>query len=326
MGIHSHTIRGSFVRTRPLVALSLAAASALLLAGCAGSADPDASGSPTASPAADLCDAAAPSGAASEAVTVEGDFNTQPTVTFDAPLDITSIERTVVTEGEGEPIVNGDFVTLSLTALDAQSGDVLGTLGYDTAMQPQQISSVSPLGQLVGCATPGTRVVATLPATDSSEAQVYVVDVVAATPESEWCTVQPFESDVPTVEFADDNPTITIPGVEAPDGVRVEVLKEGDGDEVGAGDTVEVNYEGVKWSDGTVFDSSYDRGEATSFSTDGVVIGFKRALEGQKVGSQVLVSMAPSCAYGEVGSSSSELAGETLVFVIDIIGTTPAEQ
>lgn len=315
-----------FVRTRPLVALSLAAASALLLAGCSGSPDPATTESPTAEPAANLCEAAAPAGAASDAVTVEGEFNTQPSVTFTAPLEVTAVERTVVTEGDGAPIENGDYVTLSLTALDASTGEVLGTLGYDTAMQPQQISSVSPLGELVGCATPGTRVVAALPASDSSAAQVYVVDVVSATPESEWCAVEPFESDVPTVAFSDDNPTITVPSVEPPSGVRVEVLEEGGGEEVGAGDTVEVNYEGVTWADGTVFDSSYDRGEATEFPTDGVVVGFKRALEGQKVGSQVLVSMSPACAYGEAGSSGSELAGQTLVFVIDILGTAATEQ
>ena len=81
-----------------------------------------------------------------------------------------------------------------------------------------------------------------------------------------------------------------------------------------------VDYTGVKWSDGTVFDSSWEKGQPATFSTDGVVLGFKRALEGQTVGSQLLVSMPPMCAYGDA-SSGHALGGETLVFAIEIIST-----
>ena len=64
------------------------------------------------------------------------------------------------------------------------------------------------------------------------------------------------------------------------------------------GDTVLVHYTGVKWSDGTVFDSSWERGAPASFATTGVVEGFKQALEGQTVGSQVLVVIPPEFGYG----------------------------
>jgi peptidylprolyl isomerase len=311
---------------RPLYILSALAVSALALAGCSAASAPDATSSPSASAAGDLCADVASSGAASDAVSVSGEVGQQPTATFTAPLDISDVERTVVAEGTGTPIAAGDYVTYALSAFDAATGQLQGSVGYDgTPVQPQPIAAESVLGKVLGCATPGTRVVATLPASSNSAAQVFVVDLISSTPEAQWCQAEPFAGDKPTVTFTDDKPTITIPATAPEDGVRVEVLKEGDGDTVGAGDTVEVNYAGVKWSDGSTFDSSYDRGQTARFSTDGVVVGFKRALEGQKAGSQVLVSMSPSCGYGEAGSSQQQLAGETLVFVIDIVSTKPTE-
>ena len=90
------------------------------------------------------------------------------------------------------------------------------------------------------------------------------------------------------------------------------------------GDTAFVQYTGVKWSDGSVFDSSWDRGQPAAFPTNGVVAGFQQALEGQQVGSQVLVVIPPAAGYG--AQEGSELQNETLVFVVDILGVqrTPA--
>ncbi|MEE2814539.1 MAG: FKBP-type peptidyl-prolyl cis-trans isomerase, partial [Actinomycetota bacterium] len=70
------------------------------------------------------------------------------------------------------------------------------------------------------------------------------------------------------------------------------------------------------------FDSSWSRDATPSqFPTSGVVAGFRKALEGQNVGSQVIVEIPPADGYGAV--EGSELKDETLVFVIDILGTTP---
>ncbi|MFJ2505792.1 FKBP-type peptidyl-prolyl cis-trans isomerase [Microbacterium sp. NPDC087592] len=55
-----------------------------------------------------------------------------------------------------------------------------------------------------------------------------------------------------------------------------------------------------------------------------MVAGFQKALEGQKVGSQVVVVMPPSDGYG--ASEGHELQKESLVFVVDILATTPVQQ
>lgn len=310
------------MRIRPLAALSVAVLSAVLLAGCAGSA-PQSTPAPTdTSAAGDLCSVAVPAGDVAASVTVSGEVGEVPTVEFDTPLELTSAERVVAVEGDGTQIADGDYVTYALAVYDASTGEELQSAGFEDApIPPQPITTGSGPDAYFGCATEGSRIVVATPATESSSALVYVLDVLGVTPAADWCAATEPGDVFPTVEYsADGIPTITIPEGDAPDGVQVEVLEEGDGATVEPGDSVTVNYTGVKWSDGTVFDSSYERGEPATFSTTGVVAGFQRALEGQKVGSKILVSMSPACGYGEAGSSEHELAGETLVFALEIIG------
>jgi peptidylprolyl isomerase len=116
---------------------------------------------------------------------------------------------------------------------------------------------------------------------------------------------------------------VTLPAVAPKADLELVVLAEGDGDVVGVADSVTVNYLGTAWETGEVFDESYSAGPAT-FPVTGVVDGFAAALIGQKVGSRVLVTMPPALGYGEAGTSTNALAGKTLVFLIDIVSTTPA--
>lgn len=311
------------MRIRPLAALTLAAVSAVLLAGCASAAP---SASPSASAGSDLCSAAAPSGAAAEAVTVTGEVGESATAEFTSPLEVAELQRAVVVEGDGAQIADGDYVSYALAVFDASTGEEIQSGGFGDAPLPAMPIAVgSGPDAFFGCATVGSRIVTAVPASSSGAAQVYVLDVLDVTPADAWCAVTEPTGDFASVEFsAEGVPTVTIPAADAPEGVQLEVLTEGDGAVVEEGDSVTVNYTGVKWSDGTVFDSSWERGEPATFSTTGVVTGFQRALEGQKVGSTVVVSMAPACGYGEAGSSEHELAGETLVFVVNIISAEPA--
>ncbi len=316
--------RGLTVRIRPLAALSVAALSAVLLAGCAGSA-PESTPTPTETGAAsDLCAVAVPEGDVAASVSVSGEVGELPTVEFDAPLEFTSAERTVAVEGDGTQIADGDYVTYALAVYDAATGEEVQAAGFDDEpIPPQPITIGSGPDAYFGCATEGSRIVVTTPQSQSGGALVYVIDILEVTPADAWCAATEPGDVFPTVEYSEDGtPTITIPEGDAPDGVQVEVLEEGDGATVEPGDTVTVNYTGVKWSDGSTFDSSYERGEPATFQTTGVVAGFKRALEGQTVGSKVLVTMSPTCGYGEAGSSEHELAGETLVFALEIVEVT----
>ncbi|MHC2997808.1 FKBP-type peptidyl-prolyl cis-trans isomerase [Microbacterium sp. HJ5] len=310
------------MRIRPLAALSVAALSALLLAGCS-SAAPEAT--PTAdATGADLCASAAPDGDVVGTITVGGEVGESATAEFTAPLEVESAERTVVVEGDGTAIADGDYVSYALAVFDASTGESLQEAGFGDAPLPAMpITIGSGADAYFGCATEGSRIAMTVPASGEGAAQIYVIDVLEVTPADEWCAVTEPGPDFPSVEFSGEGvPTVTIPDADAPADVQLEVLEEGDGDVVEPGDSVTVNYTGVKWSDGSVFDSSWESGTPATFTTTGVVTGFQRALEGQTVGSTVLVSMPPACGYGEAGSSEHELAGETLVFVVNIIEAT----
>jgi len=316
------------VRLRPLAALSIAAVSALLLTGCAGSGGGAASGSPSAAAAADLCDAQVASGAAADAVTVSGDAGVAPTLSFTAPLQIDKLQAKTIDKGTGTPVVAGDFISYAMTAYDAETGQKMGDIGYTPGqLLPAQISASSPLGQVLGCGAPGERVVATFPASEQGASQVYVVDLLSVVPSAAWGAAQAPVAGMPTVALGDNGaPTITLPGGNPPAATEIATLKKGDGTTVQSGDQVLVQYTGIRWSDGKTFDSTWDKGGVpTSFSTTGVVPGFRKALEGQTVGSQVLVVMTPADGYGEGEINANDLKGETLVFVVDILGTQTAQ-
>lgn len=100
---------------------------------------------------------------------------------------------------------------------------------------------------------------------------------------------------------------------------QVHTLKAGDGPVVGDTAMVSVCYEGVNGRDGSVFDSSYERGEPAEFPLDGVVTGFQKAIAGQKVGSTVAVAMTPADGYPEGQPSAGIQKGDTLVFAIKIL-------
>ena len=85
---------------------------------------------------------------------------------------------------------------------------------------------------------------------------------------------------------------------------------------------VSVCYMGVNGRDGSVFDSSYERGEAADFPLTGVVPGFQKAIAGQKVGSTVAVAMISADGYPNGQPRAGIEPGDSLVFAIKILGVS----
>ena len=100
--------------------------------------------------------------------------------------------------------------------------------------------------------------------------------------------------------------------------VLVKTLKQGDGAVVCPGATIKANYVGALW-DGTVFDSSYQRGEASEFSLNQVVKGWTYGLAHTHVGDRVELVIPASLGYGDRANAKIP-ANSTLVFVVDIVG------
>jgi len=127
---------------------------------------------------------------------------------------------------------------------------------------------------------------------------------------------------LPTITFSSKGiPTMAKVASDAPAVISVKTLTAGGGTVVAAGDYVKVNYAGFLWSDGKQFDSSYGTSKPASFALGSVVAGWKYGLAGTKVGDRVQVVVPPAYGYGDEKTDSVP-AGSTLVFVVDILGTT----
>ncbi|WP_221351425.1 FKBP-type peptidyl-prolyl cis-trans isomerase [Streptomyces beigongshangae] len=128
--------------------------------------------------------------------------------------------------------------------------------------------------------------------------------------------------DLPKVGTNTDGkaPSIDVPKKAAPKKLVANYVIEGDGDEVGENETVLVQYKGVLWADGKEFDSTYSRGQLTSFSLQQVVKGWGQGLAGKKVGSRVVIVIPPSLGYGDNPPQGSGIKKDSvLVFTVDIL-------
>ena len=323
---------------------------ALLLTGCS------AGGSGGSSDASgENCLAA---GAASDSVSVEGDA-AELSLTSETPISSDTIERTVLTEGEGENVADGEQISLTMTYFNGVNGELVQQ-APDTPVTNSEEQLAGWAYDAVRCASPGQRIAMVVPSEEvlgaspeeagipdmtAEDSFVIVMDFGDTSAVPAACDITVFEEDTllakaegaeqsapegfPSVSLDDDGaPTITMPeGEDPPAELSIATLIEGDGAEVQPGDCVAVNYRGVIWETGEEFDSSWSRGSATAFSTDGVIGGFKEALEGQKVGSQVIsVVPAEDGGYGAEGLAQMGHAEDAvMVFVLDVVGVNHAE-
>jgi FKBP-type peptidyl-prolyl cis-trans isomerase FklB len=104
-------------------------------------------------------------------------------------------------------------------------------------------------------------------------------------------------------------------------GLQYEIIKEGDGATPTANDKVIAHYKGTL-IDGTVFDSSYDRGEPATFPVTGVIQGWQETLQMMKEGAHWRIVVPANLAYGPRGAGQLIGPNETLVFEIELIAIT----
>lgn len=101
-------------------------------------------------------------------------------------------------------------------------------------------------------------------------------------------------------------------------GLQYEVLVSGDGEKPSASSTVRTHYHGTL-IDGTVFDSSYDRGQPAEFPVNGVIAGWTEALQMMPVGSKWRLTIPYNLAYGERGAGGAIGPYQTLVFDVELL-------
>ena len=322
---------------RTLAILAVLGAS-LGLAACTPGTPGTPEATPSASPTPLSCIS---SGDASEAVDAAGDFGTKPVTVFPTPMSVDATEGTTVIDGTGETVAEGDTVLVDYTLYNGTSGAEFSASSYASggraAFEVDTEQYLAGLVKAVNCATVGSRVVAVVPPADAfgdagstdlgiaaDDSIVMVIDVEGIVPSAATGEPQAPVDGLPTVALAEDGaPTVTIPATDPPAELQLEVLKKGDGQTVADGDSLIVQYQGVVWGTGEVFDQSWGKGTPASFGTGDVIEGFKEAVVGQTVGSQVLVVIPPDKGYGEAGNTQAGISGtDTLVFVVDILAVS----
>ncbi len=101
-------------------------------------------------------------------------------------------------------------------------------------------------------------------------------------------------------------------------GLQYEVVNEGSGDTPSAASTVRVHYHGTL-IDGTVFDSSYDRGQPAEFPVNGVIKGWTEALQLMSTGDKWRLYVPHDLAYGEQGAGAAIGPYSTLIFDVELL-------
>ncbi len=106
--------------------------------------------------------------------------------------------------------------------------------------------------------------------------------------------------------------------VTLPSGLQYEIIKEGNGAKPKASDTVEVHYHG-SLINGSVFDSSVNRGEPATFGVTQVIPGWVEALQLMPVGSKWKLFIPSELAYGAQGAGQAIAPHSTLVFEVELL-------
>jgi len=292
----------------------------------------------------------AASGNANKAVSVTGAFGATPKVTIPAEKASTSLYTKTVIQGSGAPLTKTESAVGNFALYD-WSGKTHKLIGstfssntptlFGSDMLPGLETAL--IGQKVG-----SRVLAVIPPKDGfgsqgnseigvggSDTLVFVVDLIkeySDTASASGAHVSNGGGSLPTVTFPAPGkaPTVKIPsGVKPPKKLTVTTLIKGTGPKVTKGQTVVVQYTGVIWRTGKVFNSSWEGGAPYAFSIDAnpeqVIPGWDKGLTGQTVGSRVMLVIPPADGYGSSGNSQAGIKGtDTLVFVIDIVGAVNA--
>jgi FKBP-type peptidyl-prolyl cis-trans isomerase len=342
------------MRRRRAAALAITSLlAAAVTAGCASSSSTQAAAGSKASASSSASSAASSSASAGSStgpddytsVTVAGEFGKAPTVTIPAAAGSGALYTKTLIQGTGAKLTTtqsllGNFVLYDWSGkthklIGSTYSDKVPTLftgsllpGLETALEGQKV---------------GSRVLAVIPPADAfgstgnsqigvgpTDTVVFVVDLLKTFNNTDGVPGTQTSNGggtLPTVTAgaAGKGPTITIPKTAAPTTLQVKTLIKGTGPAVKKGNYIVVQYTGVNYRTGKVFDSSWSRSEpwATEIGEGQVIKGWDTGLIGQTVGSRVLLVIPPADGYGKTGSSSAGIKGtDTLVFAIDILSAS----
>jgi peptidylprolyl isomerase len=271
-----------------------------------------------------------------------GSDTTAPTVTVKPkPLSVKETTTRVVKAGTGEVVKGNEIVSLRYVLVNGKDSSVL-----DNNYGKQNLGlNLGAAGLLPGLKKGlenqkvGSRILVAMPPKDAFGSQgnadikvgandtiVFLMDVLSTEKplqSAEGTAVKP-AAGLPTVTMNEGRAaTISIPkGAKPPTKTVGQLLIQGTGDKVKAGQTIRVTYTGALWKDGKNFDSSANSAQGyfeTVIGQKQVIKAWDDQLVGKPVGSRVLLVVPPADGYGAAGSPPKISGTDTLVFVVDIL-------
>jgi len=259
-------------------------------------------------------------------VKVTGEVGSKPTVKFDAAFVGDTEEHIVLVPGTGDEVKAGQRVTADYVAISGNDASELDTTYGKT---PQHIildekSLLTPVYDAMVGQKVGARVLVSADLTSAQQTWIiFVFDItgVQDVPTSATGTPVTPPSGLPVVTIVNGVPTITAPTGTPPTGLLTQVLIKGNGPAITPGQTVLMQYTGMIWASGKIFDSSWGSG-AVDFPVGAgqVIPGFDEGLVGQTIGSRILLIIPPDKGYGTDGNTQAGIAGtDTLIFVVDLL-------
>ena len=306
----------------------------LAVAGCSSSPSSTSASAPASAAATDTY----------QAVTVTGAFGKAPKVTIPKETGTGNLLAKTLIQGSGAKLTTADGLVGNYVAYDwsGKTSKLLGS-SYTSGAPSLFVGQLLPgletalIGQKLG-----SRVLAVIPPKDAfgttgnsqegigaKDTLVFVIDLDSTFPTTSVPGTQSTSGGgtLPTVTAPKSGstagPTIAIPAkTTAPKSLQVKTLITGTGAKVKSGQNLAVQYTGVIWRTGKVFDSSWSRSQpfTTVIGQGQVIKGWDTGLVGQTVGSRVLLVIPPAQGYGTAGASSAGIKGtDTLVFVVDIL-------
>jgi len=259
-------------------------------------------------------------------VTVSGEPGAAPTITYLTPLEVDKTRTEQIWPGTGADLVEGAPVLIDFWLEDATDATLVKE-SYSTnptAMLLTEEDLGTDLYETLRGQQVGARLLQISPGSGEGATDYPTVTVVDVLPTRADGEPKPPRADLPAVTLdASGAPTITPTGTEPPTTLVAQPLIRGSGEQVAATDVVTVQYTGFAWTTGEAFDSTWTHGLPVSFSLQDVQ-AWAEGLVDQPVGSQVMLVVPPTYALGV--TESEELAGQTVVFVVDILATGHPEQ
>lgn len=282
-------------------------------------------------------------GADLSSVTIEGKQGEKPEVTFDGRLDGSAAETSVVIEGDGETVEDGDTVSTSFWVGNGfTQKEALST--YDQGTQSVELTKdiLPPLREAMIGHKVGDRV-AVLTSAEKAygeagnpnigignrDAVLFVVDIMGKVKVLDGPQGEEKEPAGWAPALIETDGTITgldFTDAHKPTGELIATtLVKGDGAVVEKGQTLLVRYLGQVYNAKEPFDENFSAESPATFpiGVGSVIKGWDERLVGRTVGSRVILEIPPESGYGPQGNKDAGIKGtDTLFFVVDILGAS----